>query len=77
LPEALHELSDEELRDKISRGELSDKKASIARAILRRRRQERLQAWFKRHAWLAALLTALGLAGIFSIRPSASAEAFE
>jgi hypothetical protein len=70
-------LSDEELRDKLSSGELSDKKATTARAILRRRRQERLQAWFKRHAWLAALLTALGLASIFSVRPSASDEASE
>jgi hypothetical protein len=70
----LHERSDKEIRDKLSSGELSDKKASIARAILRRRRQERWQAWFKRHEWLAALLTALGLADIFSIGRSASEE---
>ena len=72
MPDALHERSDKEIRDKLSSGEISDKKASTARAILRRRRQERWQAWFKRHEWLATLLTALGLAGIFSIRRSAS-----
>ena len=65
MPDALHERSDKEIRDKLSSGEISDKKASTARAILRRRRQERWQAWFKRHEWLATLLTALGLAGIF------------
>ena len=74
MPEALHELSDEELREKLSSGQLGDKKASTAKATLRRRRQERLQAWFKRHAWLAAILTAVGLASVFSIRLSASNE---
>ena len=39
----LHELSDKELREKLSSGELSDKKATIARTVLRRRRQERFQ----------------------------------
>ena len=58
---ALHELSDKELREKLSTGELSDKKATIARALLRRRRQERFQAWLKRHAWLGAILAAIGL----------------
>jgi hypothetical protein len=38
-------------------------------------RQHRLQAWFKRHGWLAAILAALGLAGVFSIRLSGSDEA--
>ena len=77
LPDALHERSDKEIRDKLSSGELSDKKASTARAILRRRRQERWQAWFNRHQWLAALLTTLGLAGILSIGRSASDEGSE
>jgi hypothetical protein len=63
----LHELSDKELREKLSRGELSDKKATLARALLRRLRQERFQAWVRRHAWLGAILAAIGLAGIFSI----------
>jgi hypothetical protein len=75
--DALHERSDKEIRDKLSSGELSDRKASTARAILRRRRQERWQAWFNRHEWLAALLTTLGLAGIFSIGRSASDEGSE
>ena len=77
MPDALHERSDKEIRDKLSSGEISDKKASTARAILRRRRRERWQAWFKRHEWLATSLTALGLAGIFSIRRSASDEGSE
>ena len=75
MPEAMYELSDKELREKLSKGELSEKKATIARAILRRRRQDRLQAWFKRHAWLAAILAAIGLASIFSTRLSTSDEA--
>jgi hypothetical protein len=57
----LHELPDDELKEKLSAGELSDKKAAIAEAVLRHRRIERIQAWLKRHAWLAALVGALGL----------------
>jgi hypothetical protein len=69
---ALHELSDKELREKLSTGELSDKKATIARALLRRRRQERFQAWLKRHAWVGAILAAIGLVGIFSLSKGGS-----
>jgi hypothetical protein len=57
----LHERPDDELKEKLSAGELSDKKAAIAKAVLRHRRIERIQAWLKRHAWLAALVGALGL----------------
>jgi hypothetical protein len=67
MPE-LHELSDKELRKKLASGELSDKKAVIARAVFRRRRRERVEEWLKRHSWLAAILAAIGLAGIFAIR---------
>jgi hypothetical protein len=74
---ALHELSDKELREKLSRGELSDKKVTIARAILRRRRQERFQAWIKRHVWLRAILAAIGLAGIFSLSKVGSKDVSE
>jgi len=74
---ALHELSDNELREKLSTGELSDKKAAIARALLRRRRQERFQAWLKRHAWLGAILVAIGLAGIFSLSKGGSEDALD
>ena len=63
----LHDLSDKELREKLASGDLSDKKANIARATLRRRRRERVQAWFTRHAWVGAILTAIGLASIFAI----------
>jgi hypothetical protein len=67
MPEELRELPDKALREKLASGELSDKKANVARATLRRRRLERVQAWLGRHAWLGAILTAIGLAGIFSI----------
>jgi septation ring formation regulator EzrA len=67
LMPALQELSDKELRAKLSTRKLSNKKATIARALLRRRRQERFQAWLKRHAWMGAILAAIGLVGIFSI----------
>jgi hypothetical protein len=74
---ALHELPDKELREKLSTGELSDKKATIARALLRRRRQERFQAWLKRHAWLGAILAAIGLVGIFSLSKGGSEDVSE
>ena len=64
MPE-LHELSDKELREKLARGDLSDKKANIARATLRRRRQELLTC-LKRHAWVRAILAAIGLASFFA-----------
>jgi hypothetical protein len=68
MADPLHELSDAELKKRLSSGVLGEKKAEIARAILRRRRKERIQTWLKRHAWLGALLAAIGLAGIFSVR---------
>jgi hypothetical protein len=67
MPDPLHELPDKELREKLASGELSDKKSVTARAVLRRRRREHVQAWFSRHAWLGAILAAIGLAGIFAI----------
>jgi hypothetical protein len=66
MPE-LHEFSDEELRRNLASGELGDKKAVTAHAVLRRRRRERIQAWLKKHAWLGTILAAIGLAGIFAV----------
>jgi hypothetical protein len=54
---ALHERSDDELKEKLSSGELGDKKTAIAEAVLRHRRTERMQAWLNRHAWLAGSWT--------------------
>ena len=71
---ALHELSDKELREKLSTGELSDKKAAIARALLRRRRPK---AFSERHAWLGAILAAIGLVGIFSLSKGGSEDVSE
>ena len=57
----LHERSDDELKEKLSSGELGEKKTAVAEAVLRRRRTERMQAWLQKHVWLAALVGALGL----------------
>ncbi len=54
----LHECSDDELKDKLSSGELGDKKTAVAEAVLRHRRTERMQAWHKRHVWFATLVGA-------------------
>ena len=58
---SLHARSDDELKEKLSSGELSDKKTAIAEAVLRHRRTERMQAWLKRHVWFAAWVGILGL----------------
>lgn len=60
----LHERSDDELKEQLSSGELGDKKTAAAEAVLRHRRAERMQAWLQRHAWLAALVSALGLTAL-------------
>ena len=57
----LHEHSDDELKQKLSSGELGDKKTAVAEAVLRHRRTERMEEWLKRHVWLGALVGALGL----------------
>ena len=57
----LHERSDDELREKLSSGDLGDKKTAMAEAVLRRRRADRIQEWLKKHVWLGALVGALGL----------------
>jgi hypothetical protein len=49
MPE-IHELPDDELKEKLASAELGEKKAAIARATLRRRRRERVQEWLKRQA---------------------------
>ena len=67
MPEPLHELPDKELREKLSSGALSEKKSVTARAVLRRRRQERFRAWLRRNAWLGGILAAIGLAGIVAV----------
>ena len=58
---SLHEDTDAELKAKLFSGELSDKKTAMAGAVLRHRRKERMQDWLQRHAWLGALVAALGL----------------
>ena len=57
----LHERSDDELTEKLSSGDLGDKKTAMAEAVLRRRRADRIQEWLKKHVWLGALVGALGL----------------
>jgi hypothetical protein len=46
---ALHEHTDDELKEKLSAGELGDKKTAMAEAVLRHRRAERIQEWLKKH----------------------------
>jgi hypothetical protein len=73
MPE-IHELPEDELKDKLVSGELGEKKAAIARATLRRRRRERVQEWLKKHAWLAGALAWLGLLGWLSLGRGADAD---
>jgi len=61
---ALHERSDDELKAKLFSGELGEKKSAVAEAVLRHRRAERMKAWLQKHAWLAALVGALGLTAL-------------
>ena len=61
---SLHERSDDELKEKLSSGELGEKKSAVAEAVLRHRRAERMKAWLQKHAWLAALVGALGLTAL-------------
>jgi hypothetical protein len=61
---SLHERSDDELKAKLVSGELGEKKSAVAEAVLRHRRAERMKAWLQKHAWLAALVGALGLTAL-------------
>jgi len=61
---SLHERSDDELKAKLFSGELGEKKSAVAEAVLRHRRAERMKAWLQKHAWLAALVGALGLTAL-------------
>jgi hypothetical protein len=61
----LTDLPDAELRFELSGNALGSRVAAIARAILRRRKAERLAEWLKRHGWLGALLAAVRSAGLF------------
>ena len=58
---SLHEHTDDELKAKLFSGELGEKKTAMAEAVLRHRGAERMQEWLKRHAWMGALVGALGL----------------
>jgi len=60
----LHDRSDDELKEKLSSGELGDKKTAVAFFFYEPAPTERMQAWLQRHAWLAALVGALGLTAL-------------
>jgi hypothetical protein len=62
---ALTDLSDEELRTKLSADELGSKRAATAQAILRRRKADRFNEWLKRHSWLSGLATIVGSIAFF------------
>jgi hypothetical protein len=62
---ALTDLSDKEIGSKLSGGELGSRRTAIAQAILRRRKNDKAAAWLRRHGWLEAIISALGLAALF------------
>ena len=57
----LDERTDDELKQ-IAAGELGDKKAIIAREILRRRQEAKSQALKDKYKWWGSMLAALSLA---------------
>jgi hypothetical protein len=71
MADRVHELPNDQLRAKLAGGELSDKKAGTARAVIRRRRRKRIQAWLQRHAWVGAIFAAIGLGGFVTLGPGA------
>jgi hypothetical protein len=56
----LNDLSDEQLKAKLSQSKLGKRRASIAKAVLRRRRADRIRKWLQRNPWLAFLIGAVG-----------------
>ena len=74
MPDRVHELPNDQLREKLAGGELSDKKAVTARAVIRRRRQEVIKEWLQRHAWVGAIFAAIGLGGLVSVGPGAASK---
>jgi hypothetical protein len=62
---ALTDFSDADLRFKLSSDALGSRRAAIARAILRRRKAERLAEWLKRHGWLGVLVAAVRSSAFF------------
>jgi hypothetical protein len=61
----LHEQPTDELKRQLAEGSLGVKKTAVAEATLRRRRSEQIRNWLQRHPWITAIMTALGLAGVF------------
>ena len=70
MADRVHELPNDQLRAKLAGGELSDKKL-LPRAVIRRRRRERIQAWLQRHARVGAIFAAIGLGGFVTLGPRA------
>jgi hypothetical protein len=54
--------SDDELERGLASGELGDKKAAIAKEVLRRRREERAEELKRKYKYLGGILAALALA---------------
>jgi hypothetical protein len=74
MPDRVHELPNDQLRKKLAGGELSDKNAVTARAVIRRRRRERIQAWLQRHAWVGVIFAAIRLGGFVTVGPGAASK---
>ena len=66
----LHDRSDGELKAMLAEGALSEKRAEVAQAVLKRRRVERLKDWLSRHSWLATIVTAMGISAFLLPKPT-------
>ena len=60
--------SDAALRDVINDDAASERKKTVAREILKRRRQTGRAAWLARHGFAAALIAAFAGLGAFILR---------
>ena len=60
-PMSILDRSDDELKAMLATGMLGEKRTKAAKAVLKRRRLDRLQDWLSRHSWIAALIAAVGI----------------
>ena len=60
-PMAIIDRSDDELKAMLAAGMLGERRTEVARALLKRRRLDRLQDWLSRHSWVAGLFAAVGI----------------
>ena len=61
MAKPLEERSDEELKRGLAEGEFGDKKAVIAKEILRRRQEAKTQELKRKYAWFGSILAAISV----------------